>query len=404
MSASPSSQIQPARQTFTSPFARLAKVLEPITPALPPINMSIGEPQHGVPGFVAEVLARNVADFGKYPPIKGSPDFRASVGAWIETRYRLSGVIDRETMILPLNGSREGIFYAAIEARMSSKKAIANPAILIPNPFYQAYAAGAVAAGCEAVMVAADASTGFLPDIANLPEELLARTVACFYASPANPQGVVATRAEWEAVIKAARKHDFMLLADECYSEIYRDVPPAGVLEVAHAIDGSFSHVLTFNSLSKRSNLPGMRAGFVAGDPTFLTRWTAFRNMAAPQVPLPLQAVAAAAYRDEAHVIENRRLYNEKFAVANEILSSTFGNVIPPGGFFLWLDVARFGGGEAVALKAWRDAGLKIIPGGYLSAEGADGINPGDNYVRVALVDSLDATREGMTRLARVLA
>jgi aspartate/methionine/tyrosine aminotransferase len=386
-----------------SPFARLAKILEPITPALSPINMSIGEPKHGVPAFVAGVLAEHIADFGKYPPIKGSLDFRAAVAAWLENRYGLAGAIDAETMILPLNGSREGIFYAAIEARLASKKSVETPAILIPNPFYQAYAAGAVAAGCEAVMVSADASTGFLPDIAALPDDLLARTVACFYASPANPQGVVASKAQWDTVIRSARAHDFMLLADECYSEIYRATPPVGVLEAAHALDGHFGNVLSFNSLSKRSNLPGMRAGFVAGDPAFLTRWTAFRNMAAPQVPLPLQAVAAAAYRDETHVIENRRLYNEKFAVADEILSTSFGDVIPPGGFFLWLDVARFGGGEAVTLKAWREAGLRIIPGGYLSADDANGVNPGADFVRIALVESLEATREGLTRFMRVL-
>jgi aspartate/methionine/tyrosine aminotransferase len=176
---------------------------------------------------------------------------------------------------------------------VASRKSTSERVILIPNPYYQAYAAGTVASGCTPVMVTADASTGFLPDIAALPPDILDRTVACFFASPANPQGAVTSLDGWQTVIRLARSHDFMLFADECYSEIYRDVPPTGALEAAFRLNGSFDHVLSFNSLSKRSNLPGMRTGFVAGDPAFLARWTAFRNMAAPQVPLPLQAVPA---------------------------------------------------------------------------------------------------------------
>jgi aspartate/methionine/tyrosine aminotransferase len=392
-----------AGRGFTSPFARLAQVLEGIAPAASAINMSIGEPRHAVPSFVGPIIAAHIDDFGKYPPIKGSDDFRASVAAWLERRFGLAGAVDANSMILPLNGSREGIFYAAIEARMASRKSVADPIILIPNPFYQAYAAGAVGSGCEPYMVNADASTGFLPDIEALPADVLERTVACFFASPANPQGVVASLGGWQTVIRLARQHDFMLLADECYSEIYRSDPPVGALEAAHKLDGTFSHVLSFNSLSKRSNLPGMRVGFVAGDPRFLTRWMTFRNMSAPQVPLPLQAVAAVAYRDEAHVIENRRLYNEKFAIADEILRPMFGDVVPPGGFFLWLDVGRHGGGEAVSLKLWREAGLRVIPGGYLAVDGADGVNPGNDFIRIALVESSELTREALTRLKRVL-
>ncbi len=397
------SQPKPAGlQGFSSPFARLNQMLEGLAPGNSPINMTIGEPRHAVPSFVGDVIARNLTDFGKYPPIKGSDDFRASIAAWLERRYGLTGGVDASSMILPLNGSREGIFYAAIEARMATRKKISNPVILIPNPFYQAYAAGTIASGCEAQMVRADASTGFLPDIASLPADVLDRTVACFFASPANPQGAVASLEGWQSVVRLARQHDFVLLADECYSEIYRSTPPAGVLEAAYRLDGSFSHVLSFNSLSKRSNLPGMRVGFVAGDPAFLTRWTTFRNMAAPQVPLPLQAVAAEAYRDEVHVIENRRLYNEKFAIADELLRPIFGAVVPEGGFFLWLDVGRFGGGEAVALRLWRETGLRVIPGGFL-ATSDDGQNPGDPFIRIALVETAETTREGLSRLANTL-
>lgn len=205
---------------FTSPFQRLADLLAGSEPGRPPIVMAVGEPRHPVPDFVAPVLAREIAGFGRYPAIKGTNSFRAAVAGWLDRRYGLGGAIDPATMVLPLNGSREGLFFAALEARASTRKTIADPAILVPNPFYQAYAAGCVAAGCEPVMVPATAETGFLPDPAALSPALLDRTVAMFFASPANPQGAVASLAGWQGLIELARRHDFVLLADECYSEI----------------------------------------------------------------------------------------------------------------------------------------------------------------------------------------
>lgn len=401
MSLPPSPIAQP---TFASPFQRLADLLAPFQPGRAPINMTVGEPRHPVPGFVAPVLARETDGFGRYPAIKGTDAFRKAVGAWLDRRYGLSGAVDVERGILPLNGSREGLFYAALEARRRFSRPVERPAILLPNPFYQAYAAGAVAAGCEPVMLDAGAETGFLPDLDALSDELLDRTVALYYASPANPQGAVASRADWLKVIAKARAHGFRLFADECYSEIYRgEAAPDGVLAAAATTAEGFAGVVTFNSLSKRSNLPGLRCGFAAGDVDFLERWVAFRNMAAPQVPTPLQAVAVAAFGDEAHVIENRRLYDAKFAAAERILGSKFGSVTPAGGFFLWLDVSRHGGGEAAALKLWREAGVRSIPGGYLSAEGPDGTNPGERYLRLALVDSLALTEEALGRILETL-
>ncbi len=401
MSLPPSPIAQP---TFASPFQRLADLLAPFQPGRAPINMTVGEPRHPVPGFVAPVLARETDGFGRYPAIKGTDAFRKAVGAWLDRRYGLSGAVDLERGILPLNGSREGLFYAALEARRRFSRLVERPAILLPNPFYQAYAAGAVAAGCEPVMLDAGPETGFLPDLDALPDELLDRTVALYYASPANPQGAVASRADWLKVIAKARAHRFRLFADECYSEIYRgEAAPDGVLAAAATTAEGFAGVVTFNSLSKRSNLPGLRCGFAAGDVDFLERWVAFRNMAAPQVPTPLQAVAVAAFGDEAHVIENRRLYDAKFAAAERILGSKFGSVTPAGGFFLWLDVSRHGGGEAAALKLWREAGVRSIPGGYLSAEGPDGTNPGERYLRLALVDSLALTEEALGRILETL-
>lgn len=390
--------------TFTSPFQRLADLLAPVQPGRAPINLTVGEPRHPVPGFVAPVLAREIEGFGRYPAIKGSDAFRKAVADWIDRRFGLSGGVDVDRGILPLNGSREGLFFAALEAKRRSKKATDRPAILLPNPFYQAYAAGAVAAGCEAVMIAAGPETGFLPDLAALSDELLDRTVALYYASPANPQGAVASREAWRTIVATARAHDFMLFADECYSEIYRgDAAPAGVLAAAHDLGGGLDRVVAFNSLSKRSNLPGLRCGFAAGDPDFLTTWAAFRNMAAPQVPGPVQAVAVAAFGDEAHVIENRRLYDVKFEAAARMLGNRFGYETPPGGFFLWLDVAAFGGGEAVAVRLWREAGVRTVPGGYLCGIGDDGRNPGADYLRVAMVESPALTEEALGRIVEIL-
>ena len=393
-----------AAAAFVSPFQRLADLLAPIQPGRAPINLTVGEPRHPVPGFVGPVLAREIDGFGRYPAIKGTDAFRKAVVDWLGRRYGVAGLVDVEHGVLPLNGSREGLFFAALEAKRRSKKATDRPAILLPNPFYQAYAAGAVAAGCEAVMIDAGPETGFLPDLDSLPGELVDRTIALYYASPANPQGAVASRADWRRLIERARAHDFMLFADECYSEIYRgEAAPAGVLEAAAELGGDLARVVTFNSLSKRSNLPGLRCGFAAGDPDFLKSWVGFRNMAAPQVPGPVQAVAVAAFADEAHVIENRRLYDAKFAAAERLMAGRYGHFTPAGGFFLWLDVAGLGGGEAVAVRLWREAGVRTVPGGYLCGTGTGGGNPGEAYLRIAMVESPALTEEALGRIVETL-
>ncbi len=388
------------QSALQSPFQRLTRLLEGIAPGASPIDLGVGEPRHPMPAFVGPVLAENLAGFGRYPAIKGTPAFRQAVAGWLDRRFGLDGFIDPETGILPLNGSREGLFFAALGARQFSAKQPARPAVLLPNPFYFAYAAGAEAAGAEAVMLAATPGSA-LPDLETLDPDLVARTIAIYFASPANPDGAVATAAEWERLIAWARANDIYVFADECYSEIYRAAAgaPAGALSAAKA-SGTAEKVIVFNSLSKRSNLAGLRCGFAAGDPAFLARWLTLRNIAAPQVPTPVQAVGAAAFSDEAHVAENRRLYDEKFALADRLLGPAFGDVVPAGGFFLWLNVARFGGGEAAAQTLWRAAGVRAVPGGYLAATGPDGRNPATDYLRLALVDGPDATAAALTRLA----
>jgi aspartate/methionine/tyrosine aminotransferase len=367
---------------------------------MPVINLSVGEPQHAIPPFVGPVLAAHLNDFGRYPANPGTERFREAVSAWLSRRYTLPRPLDPKSEILVLNGSREGLFLGAIAATRHVALRAGKPAILIPNPFYAAYGAGAIGAQCEPVYLPATAAHGFLPDLDALNESLLARTIAIYLASPANPQGTVADRAYLTRLVGLARRYGFMVFSDECYSEIYTREPPPGILEIAGP---DYANVAVFQSLSKRSNLPGMRVGFTAGDKSFMARYLELRNIAAPQVPVPAQEVAVAAYGDEAHVEENRRLYSLKFDLADQIIGDRYGYRRPAGGFFLWLDVSAQGGGEAVALRLWKEAGLRVIPGGYLARPQQDGSNPGENYIRVAMVHDQAITAEALHRLVAVL-
>jgi N-succinyldiaminopimelate aminotransferase len=383
-----------------SPFVRLRELLGDERPGKPPISLAVGEPQHPLPSFVGPVLAAHIEEFGRYPMNKGLDEMCAAAASWLGRRFKLPRPLDPAAVVVVLNGSREGLFLAAIAAERFVEAKRGVPAMLIPNPFYAAYAAGAVTAGCEPVYVPAVATTGFLPDLDALSEELLARTVAFFIASPANPQGAVADLAYLSRIVGLARRFGFLVFSDECYSEIYTRNAPAGVLEVAGP---DFANVVEFQSLSKRSNLPGLRIGFAAGDRRFLARFLELRNVAAPQVPMPSQRVAIAAYADETHVAQNRRLYAEKFDLADQIIGSRYGYRRPGGGFFLWLDVSAHGSDEAVTLRLWREAGLRVVPGRYLAREQPDGSNPGLGYVRVAIVQDRDTTAEALHRLVALL-
>jgi N-succinyldiaminopimelate aminotransferase len=383
-----------------SPFVRLRELLGSIEPGQPPISLAVGEPQHAVPAFVGPILAAHIDEFGRYPMNKGLDAFCEAAAAWLGRRFALPRPIDPASEMLVLNGSREGLFLAAIAAARFVSGRRGRPAMLLPNPFYAAYAAGAVAANCEPVYLPATAATGFLPDLETLSEDLLARTVAFFIASPANPQGAVADLAYLRRVVALARRFGFLLFSDECYSEIYTRRPPAGILEAAGP---DFANVVEFQSLSKRSNLPGLRIGFAAGDRKFLARFLELRNVSAPQVPMPAQRVAVAAYGDEAHVEENRRLYAQKYDLADTVIGERYGYRRPDGGFFLWLDVSGFGGDEAVALRLWREAGLRVVPGRYLAREQADGSNPGLGYIRIAMVQDQETTAQALHRLVAVL-
>jgi aspartate/methionine/tyrosine aminotransferase len=383
-----------------SPFVRLTELIAGIEPGKPVINLSVGEPQHPIPNFVGPTLDAHLADFGRYPANKGIEPFRRAVASWLGRRYSLARPVDPENEVLVLNGTREGLFLAAIAAKRWVTRHAGKPAVLIPNPFYAAYAAGALAADCEPVYLPTTRESGFLPDLDALDEALLSRTVACYIASPSNPQGAVADRAYLDRLASFARRFGFLIFADECYCEIYSSNAPAGMLE---ATGPDFANVVVFHSLSKRSNLPGLRVGFAAGDRRFLAPYLELRNVAAPQVPTPAQYVAIAAYGDEAHVQENRKLYSAKFDLADQIVGGRYGYERPAGGFFLWLDISKHGSSEMVTKKLWSGAGVRVVPGRYLAREQNDGSNPGEGYIRVAMVQDKAATAEALHRLVAVL-
>src|SRR5215831_10067458 len=383
-----------------SPFARTAELLAPYKPGKPLITLSLGEPQHPVPGFVAPVLAKHIAEFGRYPIAKGIEPFREAAANWLSRRFKLPRPIDPESEILVLNGSREGLFFAALTASRYVGERRGRPAILMPNPFYPAYGAGARAAGCEQIYLPTTVANGFLPDLDALDEVTLGRTVAIYIASPANPQGSVASPDYFRRLKELADRFGFLIFSDECYSEIYTLKAPGSALEYAGP---DFTNVVAFQSLSKRSNLPGMRVGFAVGDRRFLGMFHELRNVAARQVPVPLQHVAVAAYGDEAHVEENRRLYRIKFDLADQILGNRYGYHRPDGGFCVWLDVSDRGGDEAATIRLYRDAGVRVIPGSYLARRQPDGFNPGAGYIRLALVSDSESTAEALHRLVGTL-
>jgi len=375
------------------PFARLAALLGDEKPGKAPISLALGDPSGAVPDFVKEALAREAARFGNYPQIGGTPEWRQAAAGWVVSRFGLPATrIDPERHVLPLNGTRDGLFSVLFPC-LPERKNGQRPIVAMPNPFYQVYAAAALASGAEPLYVPAREENGFLPDYAALPEATLARIAAVYVCSPSNPEGAVADTAYWNRLFALAERHDFIVLADECYADIYFDAPPVCALTARFAQSSGFSRLLTFHSLSKRSGLPGLRSGMVAGCANLIARFRAFRNVAGPQVPTPILAASAACWRDEVHVAANRAAYQEKMAAAERILGNRMRR--PGGGFFLWLKVEN---GEEAALRLWREEGVRVLPGAYMG-RGKIQENPGFSYVRVALVSDLSTI---LTALERV--
>ncbi len=405
----------PSFQAFY-PFTRLNRLLEGSPPGPSPapdgepVLLSLGEPRHRPPAFVAGALADNADGWSRYPLPRGTPGYRRAVADWLTHRYGLpadavatGGALDPEAAILPLPGSREGLFFAAL-ATLSETRGAPNGGgktkVLLPNPFYHVYMGAALAAGGEPVLMPASAESGHLPEPEALDPAVLDQAALCYFCTPANPQGAVADTARLKRLIALARKHDFVLALDECYSEIYTGDPPAGALQAALATNGGLDNVLAFHSLSKRSSAPGLRCGFVAGDPRLIEKLDEALRVGGAGVPLPVLAAGERLWRDEAHVAENRALYQEKFAIAERVIGGRFGFRLPAGGFFLWLEV---GDGEAAALELWRHGGMKVLPGAYMGADMPDGRNPGKPYIRVALIHDAALVEAALERLAVIL-
>lgn len=380
------------------PFERLAKLKEGLPPPADksPIALYIGEPRHPTPGFIAEAMMTHAHGLANYPLTRGGTELRRAIAAWLTQRFALpAGAIDPETHILPVNGTREALFAFAQAVVDRTRPA----RVIMPNPFYQIYEGAALLAGGEPYFANISAQTGHLADYASIPEDVLAQCQLLYLCSPGNPTGAVADTTGLQRLIRLADEYDFVIASDECYSEIYgdEDQPPPGLLQAAAAMGRSdFRRCVVFHSLSKRSNAPGLRSGFVAGDADIIARFLKYRTYHGCAMSLPVQAASTIAWRDEAHVRDNRRQYREKFDAVLEILAPVLDVNRPPAGFYLWPRTPVKG--EAFARDLFARYNVTVLPGSYLSRD-AHGCNPGEDHVRMALVAPLDECVDAAWRM-----
>ena len=390
------------------PFTRLNKLLESVQAGggNTPLALSVGEPQFTPPAMVQRLISDQFPLWGKYPQALGNEPFRKAVAGWLTRRFRLpEGMVDPAKHVMPFSGTREALFHIALSAVPEVGAGEEKPIVLMPNPFYHVYAGAAAAAGAEPYFLNATEENGFFPEIAAIPPAILKRTRLAYICSPANPQGAVAPLSYLAAWLALARQHNFVLASDECYSEIYRGTPPHGALEAARDLGGqgsaSLDNLIIFHSLSKRSSGAGLRSGFVAGEARLIQRQAQLINFGGVATPFPILAAATELWQDEEHVAEYRAKYVENFNAAQDALEHIFGEVRAEGGFFLWLDV---GDGEAAAKALWAEAAIRVLPGGYMARADASGFNPGQRYIRVALVLEPAEMTAALKRMAPVLA
>ncbi|PKM10239.1 MAG: succinyldiaminopimelate transaminase [Gammaproteobacteria bacterium HGW-Gammaproteobacteria-3] len=380
------------------PFARLAQLKQGLTPPADksPITLSIGEPQQATPALIQEALLSSLQGLSNYPTTKGLTEFRQTIADWLSRRFKLTpDAIDPETQVLPVCGTREALFSFAQAVIDSSRDAL----VLMPNPFYQIYEGAALLAGAEPYYLDTPEQTGYLPDFDNVPESVWQRCQLLYLCSPGNPTGAVLGQSDFEKLIALAQRHDFVIASDECYSEIYDDEnqPPPGLLEVAFAMGHhDFKRCMVFHSLSKRSNAPGLRSGFVAGDAEILQQYFHYRTYHGCAMPLPTQYASLAAWQDERHVIANRQLYREKFSAFIAILETACTARKPAAGFYIWLKIPI--PDTEFAQKLFQQQNVTVLPGSFLSRDSANG-NPGRNHVRIALVASLQECSEAALRI-----
>ena len=387
------------------PFEKLRELFAGVTPnpALAPISLGIGEPKHPTPPFIEKALMHAVSGLSNYPSTIGGEPLRAAIASWIERRYGVPP-LDPATMVLPINGSREALFAIAHCTIDASRP---DPLVLCPNPFYQIYEGAAYLAGASPYFVNSDPARNFAPDYSAVPDEVWARVQLLYVCSPGNPTGAVLGLEDWRELFALSDRHGFVIAADECYSEIYSGtVPPLGALEAAHRLGRGagarpYPNLVVFSSLSKRSNVPGMRSGFVAGDPHVLKKFLLYRTYSGGAMSPVVQAASIAAWGDESHVQDNRALYREKFHLITPLLRGVMDVELPDAGFYLWADVSRTGLSDtAFARRLYAEYNVTVLPGSYLARD-AHGTNPGRNRIRMALVAGVDEGLEAATRIVQ---
>ncbi len=378
------------------PFEKLAGLLSGLTPPknLRSISLSIGEPRHKSPDFVKELLVDNLKHLSSYPTTKGLPSLRQTIAEWLMKRYQLQQ-LNPETHVLPVNGTREAIF-SFVQAVVKPQKGKQQSFVVMPNPFYQIYEGAAFLAGATPYFVNCTAQNNYLGDWDAIPESVWANTQLVFVCSPGNPTGAIMPAEKLKKLIELSDQYGFIIASDECYSELYFDIAPYGLLEVCASMGRhDYHNCVVFHSLSKRSNLPGLRSGFIAGDAKILAPYLLYRTYHGSAMPVQHQLASAAAWADEAHVEQNRLLYRQKFDLFVNELGHKFAFKQPEAGFYFWLTVDD---DEAFAQRLYAEQNITVLPGRYLSRE-AHGINPGQNHVRMAMVADLEDCMDAVKRL-----
>ena len=384
-------------QLHPYPFQKLRELFAGVAPnpELTPVNLSIGEPKHATPQFIKDALVAGLGGLSNYPATQGSEALRQAIAGWAQRRYGVA--LDPATEVLPVNGSREALFAFAQASVDSSRHG--RRVIISPNPFYQIYEGAALLAGARPFFLNTLPENGFRMDWSRVPEDLWEQVNLVYVCSPGNPTGKVMTPDDWKELFELSDQHGFVIAADECYSEIYfhESSPPLGALTAAQQLGRGLKNLIVFNSLSKRSNVPGMRSGLVAGDAELMKQFLLYRTYHGSAMSPVVQAASIAAWNDEEHVIENRRQYAEKFAAVMPLLKDVLQFEAPDAAFYLW---ARVPGGDdtAFARELFRTRHVTVLPGSYLARDAAS-VNPGKGFVRIALVDSLPACVEAAKRI-----
>ncbi|HSH88055.1 MAG TPA: succinyldiaminopimelate transaminase [Methylophilus sp.] len=369
------------------PFQRLRDLFHGLTPNpdFSPINLSIGEPKHETPGIITEALAANLSGLASYPTTAGVPALREAINQWLQRRYKIPA-LNIDKAILPVNGSREALF--AFAQAVIDTSVPQQPVVISPNPFYQIYEGAAFLAGATPYFINTTQENDYVMDLTQVPADILKRTQLVYVCSPGNPSGKVIDLPAWKTLFELSDQYGFVIASDECYSEIYFDEanPPVGALEAAHRLGRDFSRVVMFSSLSKRSNVPGMRSGFVAGDATIIEKFALYRTYHGCAMNPAVQAASIVAWDDETHVIRNRKLYNEKFQSVTPILKQVWSKTqLPDAAFYLWIDTQQ--DDTLVARQLYQELNITVLPGSFLARE-AHGCNPGKGFIRMALVAS----------------